>query len=265
MAPLAPDQLRQRGSPDFYLINRSIIMSPMPPRKMPLRPPGRPANAAGGQRERLLDAAIALFAERGVAATSLGAIARKAHVTPALVHYYFGNRDRLLDALIEERITPLITTLGQRISDADTDASSTARTFVRAIFTMLAEHEWLAPLWIREVLTDNGALRERLLARIAPGIAPQLARRFADAKRGGALNTGLDPRLTVVSLIGLTIFPLAAQSIWKRLFDADDIDIDALTRHALALLDGGIGASVPARPRKSAPRRRRTKHREVSP
>ena len=129
---------------------------------------------------------------------------------------------------------------------------------------ILAEHEWLPPLWIREVLTENGALRERLLARIAPEIAPHLARRFAAAKRDGALNAGLDPRLTVVSLIGLTIFPLAAQSIWKRVLDADDVDADALTRHTLALLEGGIGASVPARSRKTPSRRRRTKHREVS-
>ena len=180
------------------------------------------------------------FAERGVAGTSLGEIARRARVTPALVHYYFGNRDRLLDALTDERIAPLVATLGQRLADSDTDALSTARTFVRAIIAILAEHEWLPPLWIREVLTENGALRERLLARIAPEIAPHLARRFAAAKRDGALNAGLDPRLTVVSLIGLTIFPLAAQSIWKRVLDADDVDADALTRHTLALLEGGI-------------------------
>ncbi|HVT33068.1 MAG TPA: TetR/AcrR family transcriptional regulator [Rhodanobacteraceae bacterium] len=236
----------------------------MPPRKTPLRPPGRPANAAaGGQRERLLDAAIALFAHRGVAGTSLGEIARRAHATPALVHYYFGNRDQLLDALVNERIAPLVATLGRRVSESGADASSTARTFVSAIVAMLAEHEWLPPLWIREVLTDDGALRERLMARIAPEIAPHLARRFADAKREGALNPGLDPRLTVVSLIGLTIFPLAAQSIWKRLLDADDVDADALTRHTLALLEGGIGSRSRARPRKSTSRRRR-EHREAS-
>jgi hypothetical protein len=46
--------------------------------------------------------------------------------------------------------------------------------------------------------------------------------------------------------------------------DADDVDADALTRHTLALLEGGIGPSVPARSRKTPSRRRRTKHREVS-
>jgi TetR/AcrR family transcriptional regulator len=91
-------------------------------------------------------------------------------------------------------------------------------------------------------LSEGGALREHLMTRVAPQIAPMLAERFADAQRRGLLNPALDPRLTVVSLIGLTIFPLAAQSIWRRLLDADDVDTDALIRHTLALLGSGLAA-----------------------
>jgi hypothetical protein len=74
-----------------------------------------------------------------------------------------------------------------------------------------------------------------------------LAKRFADAKAEGALNPGLDPRLTVVSLIGLTLFPLAAQSIWRRLLDAGDIDTQTLIDHTLALLGSGLGAAASGR------------------
>ena len=214
------------------------------------RAPGRPVNARGDQRDRLLDAALALFSRQGIAETSLGAIARRARVTPALVHYYFGNREQLLDALMDERIAPLVARIGVRLAESDDDPGTLVRTFVGTMIGMLAENPWLPPLWVREVLSENGALRERLLKRIAPSIAPQLAARFAEAKRRGTLNPGLDPRLTVVSLIGLTIFPLAAQSIWRRLLDADDIDTDALIAHTLALLDGGLRADFVQRIRK---------------
>jgi hypothetical protein len=50
----------------------------------------------------------------------------------------------------------------------------------------------------------------------------------------------LDPRLLVVSLLGLTMFPFAAAPIWRRVFDAGDVDNDALLRHTLALLDHGM-------------------------
>jgi AcrR family transcriptional regulator len=213
----------------------------------PKRSPGRPAKARGDQRERLLDVALALFSRNGVAETPLSAIARRARVTPALMHYYFGNREQLLDALMDERIAPLVARVALQLAEAGGDPIALVRAFVTHMMTMLAENPWLPPLWVREVLTDNGTLRERLMKRIAPQIAPALAKRFAEAKAQGALNPGLDPKLTVVSLIGLTLFPLAAQSIWRRLLDADDIDTETLIDHTLALLGSGLGGALSGR------------------
>ena len=70
----------------------------------PGRRPGRPAAGLGGsagQREQLLDAATELFAQHGVAATAIKTIAIHAGVTPALVHYYFRDREQLLDAVVD--------------------------------------------------------------------------------------------------------------------------------------------------------------------
>jgi hypothetical protein len=69
-----------------------------------------------------------------------------------------------------------------------------------------------------------------------------LAQRFAAAQRDGGLNPDLDPRLLVVSLVGLTLFPAAGAPIWRQFFEADDLDADALRDHTIALLDRGIGA-----------------------
>ncbi len=161
-------------------------------------------------------------------------------MTPALVHYYFGNRDQLVDALVIERILPLVLGVGAKLVAAGPDPRELVRAFVTTIIGMLAENAWLPPIWVREVLTENGALRERLMTQIAPHIAPELARRLAEAQRVGLLNPGLNPKLAVVSLIGLTVFPLAAQTIWRPLLDARDIDTNALVEHTLALLGSGL-------------------------
>jgi AcrR family transcriptional regulator len=46
-------------------------------------------------RERIATAARTLFAERGLDATSMRAVAAEAGVDPALVHHYFGSKGRL--------------------------------------------------------------------------------------------------------------------------------------------------------------------------
>ncbi|MBO9662312.1 TetR/AcrR family transcriptional regulator [Dokdonella sp.] len=213
----------------------------MPTRKNPSgRAPGRPARTRGDERRRLLDVALALFAKRGIAATPLAAIARRGRVTPALLHYYFGSRDRLLDALMDERVLPLLEPVRADLLAQAHDPARQIETLVRSLFRVLEANPWLPPLWLREVLTEGGLLRERLLRGVASRIAPLLRDAIAAAQASGQINRDLDPRLTVVSLIGLTVFPFAARPIWTRLLDADDVDAGRLATHTLALLGRGL-------------------------
>jgi TetR/AcrR family transcriptional regulator len=208
---------------------------------------GRPSSRAAGVpaadlRARLLDAAIARFTIKGIAATSLRDIATEAGVTPALLHYYFGDKAQLVDAVIEERLMPLFADLRAPLQQAGDDVAELVAGFVIGIGNLVARHPWLPSLWVREVLSEGGALRDLLVGRMAPQVPHLLAQRFAAAQREGRLNPDLDPRLLVVSLVGLTMFPAAGAPIWRRIFDADDLDADALRLHTLALLDRGIGA-----------------------
>ena len=58
-------------------------------------------------REKLLDAAEQLFAEHGIFGTTLRALTRSAKVNLAAVHYHFGGKEGLLDAVVERRATAM--------------------------------------------------------------------------------------------------------------------------------------------------------------
>lgn len=58
-------------------------------------------------KERLLDAAERLFAQRGFAATSLRDITAEAQANLASVNYHFGSKEALLDAVFERRLVPV--------------------------------------------------------------------------------------------------------------------------------------------------------------
>jgi AcrR family transcriptional regulator len=206
----------------------------------PPRRPGRPTESAADLRERLLDAALARFAAEGINATSLKSIAKHAGVTPALVHYYFGSKELLVTAVIDERLMTAIAEMQSALGGSGDQPGAMVRNFVAGLHAVVARHPWLPIVWVREILTEGGALREMMLTRVAPAIPQVLASRLAQAQKTGALNPALDPRLLVVSLIGLTLFPLAAEPIWRRIFQAEDIDHGLLQRHTIALLERGL-------------------------
>ena len=205
------------------------------------RSPGRPNADSPDLRERLLDAAIACFVREGIAATSLRTIATEAGVTPALLHYYFGDKAQLQEAVIAERVLPAFQQLREPVLAAGDDVAALIAGFVTGVGRLVAAHPWLPPLWVREVLCEGGALRDVLFERIGPQLPQMMAARFAQAQSRGELNEDLDPRLLMVSLVGLTLFPAAGAPIWRRLLQADDLDFDVLRRHTLALLDRGLG------------------------
>ncbi len=67
------------------------------------RRPGTPDT-----RDRILAAARASFAERGYDAASIRDVAARAGVDPALVHHYFGRKQRLFVAAMEWPIDPAV-------------------------------------------------------------------------------------------------------------------------------------------------------------
>jgi AcrR family transcriptional regulator len=146
------------------------------------RRPGRPRADEANQRERLLDAAVVCFAGEGIAATSLRTIALKAGVTPALVHYYFGAKEQLVDAFIAERVTPVAAAL-RRLARSGPRAARAARGVRARHARRRRALPWWPALWVREVLNEKGA-RARLRAdRPASRAADRRhARRRAEAR-----------------------------------------------------------------------------------
>lgn len=180
--------------------------------------------------------------EHGSSAVSIKQIADQAGVTPASLHYHFADKAGLLEALIEERLLPVMCGLQQGLADARPSPAEQASALVEGIFAMVEQHPWLPRLWLREVLSEGGALREVLVARMAPILPQALAQHFAAAQTRGALNSALDPRLLVVSLIGLTLFPLAAEPIWSQVFAPEPPNRARLKQHTLALIQSALNA-----------------------
>ncbi|UQX12525.1 TetR/AcrR family transcriptional regulator [Candidatus Mycobacterium methanotrophicum] len=68
--------------------------------------PGRPAGNSG-TRQRILDNARVLFARNGISNTSIRAVAAAAGVDSALVHHYFGTKEKLFAAAVQIPIDPM--------------------------------------------------------------------------------------------------------------------------------------------------------------
>jgi AcrR family transcriptional regulator len=202
------------------------------------------ANASGKgddtTREQLLDAATTLFAERGIAATTVAQIAAHVGVTSAMVHYYFKTRDQLLDAIVEERIMRFTAIVWGSFTGNEADPIALVKGLVARIIKACEIMPWLPPLWIREIVNEGGLLREKTMQHISLDRQRQFAECVSAGQKRGEVNDGIEPRLLYMSIVGLTMLPLAAARIWNRIPTLDGLGKDDLASHVSALLMHGL-------------------------
>ena len=209
------------------------------------RPPGRPAAGTHDHRETLIDAAREQFAAHGFAATSLRQIALVAKVTPALAHYYFKDKAGLLDAVVEDRVAPLVQAMGGAVQAAGPDPVAALRAFVSAYTVTASKNPWLPQLIVREVLSDEGALRTTFPERFAGGMAAMLRGVVLAGQERGDFRADLDPSRIVMSIVSLCIFPYIAAPLVNTTLgiDTGPGQADTLASHHLAVLLAGIAKS----------------------
>jgi AcrR family transcriptional regulator len=206
------------------------------------RRPGRPSGSVDGpeQRKRLLDTAVQLFARQGIVETPLSAIAREAGVTPAMLHYYFKSRDQLLDVLIEERIQPRRLEIGKTFDPDAGDPVTVITSLTERLMRTATEHPWFPALWMREVFSDNGVLRQRIQQRYGTLHLQSVIDCITRWQKEGRLNPDFEPALIFITIFGLTILPMIATKSWQNDPLRAKLGAADIARHAVAILSHGV-------------------------
>jgi AcrR family transcriptional regulator len=208
--------------------------------------PGRRARtAASDARGQLLEVAIRLFAERGIANTTVAQIAASGHVTSAMVHYWFDTREKLLDAVVEERVAPLFLAIWDP-ADVDHDRPiELVQGIVRRMLDVTANTPWLPSLWLREIVNEGGLLREQALRRIPVKKVAGFGQNIVRGQSRGEVNPEIEPLLLFNSILALVMLPQATAKIWRRINPTLTLDRAALEQHVTGLLMHGITGRRP--------------------
>jgi AcrR family transcriptional regulator len=148
---------------------------------VPFAPRGRERVVAA-----LVEAATALFAERGPAGVSVRDIAARAGVNHGLLHRHFGSKQRLLRVVLDRLMRELATSVPLEMSSEG----------LRELFTAVAGRETYWRALARAVLDGEAP---RLLQSRFP-LVEHLVEGLTELQRAGALGREFDPRLVAAGI-----------------------------------------------------------------
>lgn len=206
-------------------------------RNRPGDPAGRKPAGSDPVRRRLLAAARECFLAAPFSAVTVRRLAETAGVNPAMIHYYFDTKAGLYLAMFEETVAPVLEALARAVSRGD-DLDAVVHLYLET----LREHPWIPTLLIRDVLSGQNPLQEEFAERIAGRAGGLIRALVGHAQADGRIREDVDPRLAVLSLISLCLFPVAAAPVAGRALDLayDEAFYTELISHNIRLLREGI-------------------------
>jgi len=105
----------------------------------------------GATRRTILEAALRSFSSHGFSGASIADIARTHRVSPALLHYYFQNKEDLWRAALDHGIGNVIRDLTETINDlTEFDSVSRLKFFIRRYIAIVSERPEVFGVIIRE-------------------------------------------------------------------------------------------------------------------
>ena len=206
---------------------------------------GRPAGKDSERvRADLLDAAREHFLSREFKAVSIRRIAATAGVNGAMVNYYFGGKQGLYMAMVEDLFRRLEDSLGA----LDKDSALTVADFSNSYCKLLAENPWWPNFFVREVLFSEGETREAIIDKFRSVFAPRLLQSIQAGISEGHFRQDLNPGLTLLSLMAMTIFPFLAKPMVEQILQLslDETTVGVLAAHNTKLFLHGVEVAAGA-------------------
>jgi len=127
-------------------------------------------------RERILDAARELFSAKGYSAVGVRELAARACVNIAMISYYFGSKQGVLEELIN-RFFDLYEAVATEVAAIEADPERRVRAFVRRVVALFRDNPRLVRIAMIELpldATDLAELKADRLRRFVQGFHSQL-------------------------------------------------------------------------------------------
>ena len=168
-------------------------------------------------RDRILDAAEALFAAQGFAATTIKQIGAQAGVNPALLYYYYDSKETLYREMLRRVLATFAGGIAKQL-DGVRDPDEAIRRFTTLQAELVLAQPRFVTLLVREMLDHQAAHAEAGIAVAISALFERLCDLVEAGQRSGHFRDDVDPRFAAISTVAqVAYFAIARPAIGMML------------------------------------------------
>jgi AcrR family transcriptional regulator len=197
----------------------------------------RRVNDPEGTKRNILEVATREFARKGYGGARVDAIAARTRTSKRMIYYYFGDKEGLYLAVLEEAYSSI------RRTEATLDLERLPPE--KALSTLVAftfDYQNAHPEFVRLVMNENildgiHMARSKTIGRLNNVVIDALKDLLARGRRAGVFRRDLDPLEVHMTISALCVFNVANRATFSTIFKHDMTSPKALTARRAQVVD----------------------------
>jgi len=191
-----------------------------------------PAMPETDVRQRILDAAEALFAERGYGAATTREIAARAGIGKRMLFYYFASKEAVYRAVLERVVSGMVAIHQRFRSEPGPMGLADA---MQGITLFAAANQSALRVLTREIMDGGPYLADLAREHLGPLFAAGTAEVARNMERG-IFRAG-DPMQVLIHVAGITLYYFQMVPLLAQIWDRDPLAPATLVERAAAARD----------------------------
>lgn len=161
---------------------------------------GKGGRRAGDKRDRILEAAIRVFARNGFHATRVSEVAKAAGVADGTIYLYFKSKEELLVSLFEDRVEKLLVYMRDELPKEESPPAR-LRAVINMQLGLLEDERELAEV-ITVILRQSTRLMKEFAAPRFLAYLDAIAKIIAEGQASGEFRKDVSPHIVARAVFG---------------------------------------------------------------
>ena len=180
---------------------------------------------------QIMETAEVLFAEKGFNGTSVRDIAVKANVNLAMISYYFGSKDKLLEALFDYRGEHLKLKMESMIGDKQKNSFEKIDLLIDHYIEKVMNQQCFSRIMVREQVMNHTGITAELITQMKKRNQELISKLIHQGQKSGEFKKNIDIPLMMATLVGTANHVIATQHYYRDINNLQSMSEDEFQKH----------------------------------
>jgi AcrR family transcriptional regulator len=180
---------------------------------------------------QIMEAAEKLFADKGFEGTSVRDIAEKASVNMAMISYYFGSKEKMMEAMFSYRFESYKLQLVTMINNRELGPFQKMETLIDQYIDKIMNQQCFHRVMVREQMVNNNGFIARQLMELKKRNLELIKQLINEGQKKGVFRKQIDIPLLMMTLIGTISQLLTTQHYYKEINGLQEMTDEEFQKH----------------------------------